>query len=69
MYPFNTGDKIAYVYLHHFNNRSSAMRTKKGVFVRYVKSKKNYRTNAVVLLDGNKGASTVKVDSLRQVID
>jgi hypothetical protein len=58
----NTGDRVEYTYLHSINRRSKVQITKRGTFLRWVRSKTNGNTSndkAVVKLDGNKGNSVV----------
>lgn len=60
---FKKGDRICWNYLHHFNSKSRAMRTKHGVFLGVVKHRaKYYQTGeqlCTVKFDGNKGTTRV----------
>ena len=62
------GDYITWRYLHHFNSRSRAWRTKFGVLVRLVNHRKNYtgKQMAVVLFKGNKTETTVPLYQLEE---
>lgn len=68
---FEKGDKILYQYTHHLNSRSSVERVKEGVFIRKVKSKRHspydWQPNpkVVIMLDGNKNPSTVRLSEIR----
>jgi len=62
---YKAGDNIIYIYTHHFNSRASALRVKKGKFVRYVKTRKGIsKRKCVVKLEGNKGNSIVSLNSI-----
>lgn len=70
---FAKGDKIEYAYDHHINRKSVVEITKRGVFVRLITPKKlfladwNVPQKAVVLLEGNKNASTVDISKLKKL--
>lgn len=63
------GDIVFYQYTHHLNRKSSTEIIKKGVFIRWVFSKKGHyckrRTDmAVVQIDGNKHPSKIHISQL-----
>lgn len=55
------GDIVYYQYTHHLNSKSSTEIVKRGVFIRWVKSKplKKRTDDAIVKLDGNKNPSKI----------
>ena len=61
------GDYITWQYLHHFNSKSRAWKTKFGVFLREVRHNKaeTEQQMAVVLFAGNKSESRVPLKEIK----
>ena len=61
------GDYITWKYLHHFNSRSRAWKTKWGIFIRKVRHSANYtgKQMAVVQFNGNKGETRVPLSEVQ----
>ena len=61
-----TGTRIAWIYRHSYNSRSSSMRIKKGVYHGKVNHTKRWKGEqlAVVTFNGNKTTSKVPYDEL-----
>lgn len=63
-----SGDRITWIYTHHFNSKSQALRVKKGEYIGFVKHTIKYDGDqlAIVQFDGNKGMSRIPLYKLRK---
>lgn len=65
-------ERIVYSYEHSLNSKSKTIIRKQGVFVRKVNHPRKYWTifhrqqMAIVMLDGNRNESRVRIDQLRK---
>ena len=63
-----SGDRITWIYTHHFNSKSRARRLKTGSYIGLIKHSVRYEGGqlAMVQFDGNKGVSRIPLYKLRK---
>ncbi len=63
------GDRIRWIYLHHFNSKSHSLRAKKGEYFGLIKHTFKYEGEqlALVQFDGNKKTSRVPLYKLKKI--
>lgn len=65
---FNSGDRIAYTYLHSLNSVSKVHITKKGTFLYKITHKKpNVIQRVAVMIDGNRSVSSLDPNKLKKI--
>jgi len=71
---FHRGDIVLWEYEHHLNSKSSVIRTKKGKFIRRIKSVKrdggcirDYYKYCLVHFRGNKNPSRILISEIKKV--